>query len=82
MEIIWINLIILANVFVYIRKIILVRCGYKVAWFVVWGDWGKFVKLIETNQSSGRRKLLFAINVAPFLFLVMGILLAIIDWKN
>jgi len=82
MEIIWINLIILANVFVYIRKIMLVRRGYKVAWFVVWSDWGKFVKLIETNRSSARRKLLFAINIAPCLLLVMGILLAIIDWTN
>ena len=82
MEFIWITLIILANVFVYIRKIMLARRGYKVAWFVVWGDWGKFVSLIETNRSSARRKLLFAINVAPLLFFVMGILLAIIDWVN
>lgn len=82
MELIWIALIILANVFVYIRKIMLIRRGYKVAWFVVWGDWGKFVKLIETNNSSVRRKLLFAINIAPSLLFVMGILLAIYDWTN
>jgi len=82
MELIWISLVILTNVFLYIRKIILTRHGYKVAWFVVWGDWGKFVKLIETNRSSARRKLLFAINIAPSLLFIMAILFAILDWMN
>ena len=80
MEIIWITLIILANIFIYIRKIILVCHGYKVAWLVVWGDGGNLMNLIETNKSRAKRKLLFAINIAPCLFFMIGIIVAIVDW--
>jgi len=80
MQLIWISLIILANVFVYLRKIILTQYGYKVSWFVIWGDWGKLMNVIEKNDSRTKRKVLLFVNLAPFIFFIAGILLAIFDW--
>ena len=80
MEKIWITLIILANVFVYIRKVMLSRCGYRVAWFVICGDWANFVNLIQTSKSSIKRKFLFALNICPLTLFIIAIVVAILDW--
>ena len=82
MELIWITLIILANIFIYIRKIILARHGYKIPWLVVWGEWKKFMDIIEANNSPAERKLLFALNIAPYLLFALGIMIAILDWMR
>ncbi|MHC4188009.1 MAG: hypothetical protein ACYSRQ_07435 [Planctomycetota bacterium] len=79
MEIIWITFIIFANVFAYIRKSILAHHGYKVAWLIIWGDWGNFMKLIEENKSSAKRRVLFAINMAPFFLFAIGVIVAFLD---
>jgi hypothetical protein len=82
MEKIWITLIIVANIFVYVRKVMLSRRGYRVAWFVIWGDWSNFIKVIETSESSTNRKLLFAFNISPSVLFIIAILVAILDWMT
>jgi len=44
--------ILIANVFIYIRKIILVRNGYKVAWLHCWGDWSLFRNVIDRSLNE------------------------------
>ena len=82
MELIWISLIILANVFVYVRKIILFRHGYKVAWFIIWGDWDNFMNIVDADNPPAKRRLLFVINIAPLLLFIMGVIVAILDWMR
>jgi len=65
--------IIIANVFVYIRKIILVRNGHKVAWLHCWGDWILFRDVID--RSHNRRKMFLIINWCPTFWFIIGALL-------
>ena len=82
MEIGWITLILLAKVFVYIRKVILARHGHRIAWFVIWGEWDPFMDIVEASSSPAKKMMLLAVNLAPSLLFAAGLVIAILDWTD
>lgn len=79
MGIIPITFLVLANVFVYIRKVILFRKGYKVGWMITWSDFRQLIEVIDKTEFSLKRRLLILLNISPMMFFLLAILLIIIE---
>lgn len=75
----WIICVVIANICVYIRKVILLRCGYRVGLFLS----NDFVHLSDLIESTGQptKYILIYVNLSPYIFLLLGFIFALIDFS-
>ena len=68
-------LVIIANLFIYIRKVILRKHGIKTWWFGCWKDSSLFHDIILDKVEEEKKLIYHLFNIAPFVFFIIGAIL-------